>query len=127
MSTGRHNENWQEVLDQTPVEIPLRLLRAQNHTNRIRDIIRQELSRQAQNEGFETWDEANDFSIEDDDWENDGSPYEEEFDPITGESKWDMSPEATEPDSTPNQPQAPAPTPPRGGLVDGENQQEMEV
>lgn len=42
------NPDGSETLDDTPVAIPLRIKKLANDTNRIRDIIRQEMSRAAE-------------------------------------------------------------------------------
>lgn len=89
-----------EIPDPTPVEIPVHL--NIRHSDHIRDIIRQELSRFAEDQGHETFEEADDFDCDDD--FDPASPYEEFFDPDTGESNFtrsvasrDTSPEGTPP------------------------------
>lgn len=63
-----------EPVDNTPVEMPTRLRLPQTRTEQIRQFIRQELSFKAQQEGVETFQEADDFEIEDD--QEPFSPYE---------------------------------------------------
>lgn len=60
-----------EPVDNTPVEIPTRLRLPQSRTDQIRAYIRAELSRQASDQSFESFEEADD--IEPDDEE--GLPY----------------------------------------------------
>lgn len=72
------NENGFEVPDNTPVETPTRLRMPVSQVQRMRDIIRNELSMAARAEGFETQEEADDFSIDD---EGLISPYEINFEP----------------------------------------------
>lgn len=60
------DENGHEILDDTPVAIPARLSRAETLTEQVRRLIREEASRAAQAAGFETFEEADDFEIEDD-------------------------------------------------------------
>lgn len=63
-----------EPVDNTPVEIPTRLRLPQSRTDQIRSFIRQELSRQALDQGHETFEEADDFEIDEED--SPLSPYE---------------------------------------------------
>lgn len=98
--TGLDEKGW-EIPDQTPVAIPVRIQRYER--DHIREIIRQELSRQAEDDGFETWEDADDFDVGDD--FDPYSPYEEEFDPSTGASLWDnQSPSADAPPDPPPPP-----------------------
>lgn len=55
-----------EYLDDTPRAIPLKF-RRQSFVDNMREFIRQELSRQADSQGHETFEEADDFYIDDDD------------------------------------------------------------
>lgn len=70
--------------DPTPVEIPTRLRIPQRQVDRIRDIIRRELSVSAQSEGWESFDEADDFELE---GEDPISAYEEVFEPLASEAE----------------------------------------
>lgn len=73
-----------EVLDPTPVAIPVRLQRQSEYNDLIRQMIRsEELKRDAERAGAETFEEANDFDVGDDD--DPVSPYEEDFDPVDEE------------------------------------------
>lgn len=75
---GTINEKGQEVLDPTPVAIPVKKRPTQGE--RLREIIRSEaLSRELASQGVETFDEADDFEIEDDPVDPQ-TPYEEVFD-----------------------------------------------
>lgn len=65
-----------EVLDPTPVAIPLKYTRMSQHNETIRAMIRSELSRAAENADLETFEEADDFEVEDYDPR---SPFEQEF------------------------------------------------
>lgn len=69
VSVTRH-----EMLDDTPVAIPMKFRRVQTQAEKMREIIRQEMSRAAENSGMETWEEADDFSIDDE--YDPTSPYE---------------------------------------------------
>lgn len=81
------DEKGYEIPDQTPVAVPVRMQRYER--DHIREIIRQEMSRQAEDQGFETWEESDDFDVGDD--FDPISPYEEQFDPDTGESSWNRN------------------------------------
>lgn len=84
-----YNEHGHEIPDATPVAVPIRFTQP-SHFSQIREMIRRELSIQAQSQGFETFEEANDFAVGDDFDPN--SPYEEQFDPETGVSNFDYQP-----------------------------------
>lgn len=73
------DNNGREILDQTPRAIPLRALRNRNRTEDLRALVRQEMSRLAQEQGHESFEEADDFEVGDD-FDPD-SPYELGFDP----------------------------------------------
>jgi len=76
--------------DPRPVEVPTRLKLPQRQVDRVREIIRQEMSRAAVANGVESFDEADDFSMED---VEPFSPYEEIFEPqlTSGEERGIMS------------------------------------
>lgn len=59
------DENGHEILDDTPVSIPVKFLRAETLTDQVRAVIRNEASRAASVAGYETFEEADDFFIED--------------------------------------------------------------
>lgn len=65
---AKYNEHGQEIPDPTPVEMPLGFKRPKPLNEVVQEIIRRELSRQAEAEGKETWDEANDFDVDDDEF-----------------------------------------------------------
>lgn len=73
-----------EVVDDRPVEVPLRFRRGESDDERIRRLIRQAVSQQAELSGGESFDESNDFEVGED--IEPVSPYEynemplEEFD-----------------------------------------------
>ena len=90
-----------EILSQETRGLPLRHLRQRTRDDDIRDIIRREMSRMADESGEESFEEADNFEVGDD--YDPASPYEEHFDypePI--------EPPAQEPTSTsPDQQEAP--------------------
>lgn len=64
--------------DPRPVELPTRLRMPQRQVDRVRSIIRQELSDEARVRGVETFQESDDFEMDD---VEPFSPYEEVFEP----------------------------------------------
>lgn len=80
MKTVMKNSMDFEPVDDTPVSIPTRLRLPQSRTDQIRAFIRAELSRSAMEDGHETFEEADDFEIDEEDFPM--SPYElQDFDP----------------------------------------------
>lgn len=65
-----------EMPDPRPIERKSSFRMPSITPDRVRDLVRYELSMRAQAEGFETHHEADDFELEDELWE---SPYEEAF------------------------------------------------
>lgn len=64
-----------EKLDPTPAAIPLKFKRVESQADKMRRIIREEMSRAAEDSGMESFEEADDFAIEDD--YDPRSPYEQ--------------------------------------------------
>lgn len=78
------NEKGQEVPDPRPIEIPAGFKRPETLAEQVRRLVRSEaLALEAQNAGMETFEEAEDFEI-DDDMFDPSSPFEEVFDPVLG-------------------------------------------
>lgn len=73
-----------EVPDQNRVEIPAGFKRPETLAEQVQRLVRTSISRQAEAEGYETWEEANDFDVDDD--FDPTTPYEEFFDPVIGRS-----------------------------------------
>jgi len=65
---ARLNDKGQEVLDDTPVTLPVRYQRGENITDRVQRMVEETLSRRAAMQGLETVDDANDFYVEGDDY-----------------------------------------------------------
>lgn len=59
------DEKGHEILDDTPVAIPVKFMRAQTLTDQVRALISVHASQRAADDGFETFEEANDFDIPD--------------------------------------------------------------
>lgn len=80
---GFLNVRGHEVPDPTVLEPPLGYIQQPDLMEMTRRMIRHEISRAAQDLEMETFDEADDFDIEDDPVDY-TSPYEEFFDPPAG-------------------------------------------
>lgn len=61
-----HDENWQEVGDPTPVEVPLNFRRPPTLQEQMKAMIRNAMSEYAAKQGKETFAEANDFGDDED-------------------------------------------------------------
>lgn len=70
----KYDEFGRELPDPTPVEMPLNFKRPVPMAELIRRTIRTELSRRAEQAGFESFDESDDFDVDDD--VEPVSPYE---------------------------------------------------
>lgn len=67
-------KNGKEYVDPTPINVPIHLKRPDTLAEQVRRLVRGEISRQAQAEGHETFEEADDFDTGED--EDIRSPYE---------------------------------------------------
>lgn len=80
----KNPERHYETPDPNPVRIPAGFKRPETLEEQIRRLVRSErFAVLAQEEGFETFDEADDFDV-DDDLPDPGTPYETFFDPALG-------------------------------------------
>lgn len=61
------DEQGREVLDTTPVEMPLNYRHPPSMAEMIRTAIRQEMSQQAASKGMESFEEADDFVVDEED------------------------------------------------------------
>lgn len=77
MDKTRLNEKGEEILDDTPIAIPLGFHRPPSLQEQFQMFLRYQ-SQEAQNRGEETFEEADDFDVGDD--YDPTSPYEEHFD-----------------------------------------------
>lgn len=75
------DEKGNEVPDPTPASIPAGFKVPESLQEQIKRLIRTSLSEQADEQGMETFEESEDFDI-DDDMFDPSSPYEEVFDPV---------------------------------------------
>lgn len=79
----RLDEKGREIPDPTPVTIPAGFKRPETLAEQVQRLVRTHISREAAERGFETFDEANDFDV-DDDPVDPSTPYETFFDPVLG-------------------------------------------
>lgn len=77
-----HDENGHEVPDRRPVALPAGFKRPETLAEQVQRLVRTSLSRQASEQGFETFEESEDFDVGDD--VDPASRYETFFDPILG-------------------------------------------
>lgn len=75
----RLNERGHEICDSRPMEIPMGFKKPESLQEQIRRMIRTEASIRAADQGMETWEEADDFDVDDD--FDPTSPWEMNFDP----------------------------------------------
>lgn len=74
-----------ELPDTTPVALPLGFKTPETLAEQIQRLVRTNVSQEAANAGAETFEEADDFDIDEEDEPFDQtSPYEMEFDPVLG-------------------------------------------
>lgn len=74
------DESGREVGDPTPVAPPANLRRGMTMSEQIQQMIRREVSNRAEEQGYESFEESEDFDI-DDDPVDPHTPYEAVFDP----------------------------------------------
>lgn len=72
----RYNELGQECPDDTPVEVPLGMKRPPTLQEQIQMMVRTQLSRAAERNGHETFEESNDFDVDDDDFTDQMTEHE---------------------------------------------------
>lgn len=78
------DEKGREIPNPNPLEIPAGFKRPDTLAEQVRRLVKSSLlAEQAQDQGFETFEESEDFEI-DDDMFDPSSPYEEVFDPVLG-------------------------------------------
>lgn len=72
-----------EVLDDKPPHIPAGFRRPETLQEQVARLVRTHVSREAEEAGYETFEEAEDFEVDDD--FDPSSPFETIFDPVLGE------------------------------------------
>lgn len=73
-------QGGKELVDPTPMQIPVGFIRPEPLSAQIQRLVRSEISRRATEEGYESFEEAEDFEIEDE-YFDPSSPWEMNFDP----------------------------------------------
>lgn len=76
------DEHGREIGDPKPVAIPVGFKRPETLAEQVQRLVRTSISRQAEAEGKETFEESEDFDVGDDD--DPRTPYETFFDPVLG-------------------------------------------
>lgn len=98
-----------EVVDPTPVAPPVGYKKQPTIWEQQRALIRSELSRQAEAQGFESFEESDDFEVGDD--YDPKTPYEADFEPSTSEVQKAFSATPVPPAASPASPAAAAAAP----------------
>lgn len=80
MSSGI-DELGREHPDPVPTEVPLHMKAAPQLDQLIKNFVRRELSAIADSQQYETFEEADDFDLAEDDFDDQQTPYEAVFDP----------------------------------------------
>lgn len=78
----RLDDQGREIPDPTPLELPVGFKKQETVAQMVQRLVRRDLSEYAARHGHETFDEAEDFEIDDD--PDPFTPYETEFDPVLG-------------------------------------------
>lgn len=73
---AKFNAQGQEIPDSTPLAVPAGMRKPESVTEMMRRLIRQDMSRHFEKQGHESFDEANDFDVEEEDAELSGTEYE---------------------------------------------------
>lgn len=76
------DDNGHEVPDPRPLQVPAGFKRPPTLAEQVQRLVRGALSRQAAEQGFETFEESEDFDVGDE--IDPSTPYEAVFDPILG-------------------------------------------
>lgn len=79
---SRLDENGHEVPDPTPLTIPSGFRRPETLQEQVARLVRGAMSRRAEEEGFETFEDSEDFDVDED--FDPRTPFEEVFDPLLG-------------------------------------------
>ncbi len=76
------DKNGHEVPDPSHMEIPLGFRKPETLAQQVQRLVRTNVSREAQAAGMETFEESEDFDVDDE--MDPHAPYEEHFDPVLG-------------------------------------------
>ncbi|QXP44230.1 MAG: hypothetical protein [Arizlama microvirus] len=94
------DDQGHEVLDDTPVAVPVEMIRAPSMFEQMRAMVRSEvMARYAQENEMETFEESEDFDVGDD--FDPSSPWENEFDPPLAEIHEEVKASRKKPDQAP--------------------------
>lgn len=80
--TIRLDDQGREIPDPNPIEIPAGMKRPETLAEQVQRLVKTSVSAYAAMHGHETFEEAEDFEIEDD--FDPSTPYEVDFDPVLG-------------------------------------------
>ncbi len=80
---GKLDENGHEIPDSRPLAVPVGFERPETLAEQVQRLVRGGLSRAAEADGFESFEDAEDFDI-DDEPDDPSTIYETHFDPILG-------------------------------------------
>lgn len=67
---AKYNELGQQIPDQTPIEVPLGFQKPETIEQKMQRLIRTEISARAEEHGMESFEEADDFDVPDDEDDN---------------------------------------------------------
>lgn len=73
---ANYDEYGNEIADETPLEVPLSFKKPLTLAEEVRRMVKNEMSQMAESQGAETFEEADDFEVEDEDDLAFMSPYE---------------------------------------------------
>lgn len=85
----RLNDKGAEVPDPVPIELPAGFSIPETIAQSIQRLVRGAVSRAAHEQGLETFEESEDFDMDEEEDDDKTSPYETHFDPVLGK---DISP-----------------------------------
>lgn len=83
MRKSELDEHGRELLDPTPLALPTGFKRPETLSEQIQRMVRTHLSQAAAEQGFETFEESEDFDCGEDDIDP-RTPFEMDFDPVLG-------------------------------------------
>lgn len=86
----RLNDKGAEIPDPTPIELPAGFSIPETIAQSIQRLVRGAVSRAAHEQGLETFEESEDFDLDDEEDDDKHSRYETHFDPVLGK---DLSPQ----------------------------------
>lgn len=101
------NEQGQEIPDPVPLAPPIGYNPQPSMIDQVRDMVRMQLSLEADAAGVETFEDADDFEVGDDFEAERNSPYEEHFEPTSARELRRRATEAEKPKPVPEAPPAP--------------------